>query len=171
MCQSEKLWHLALQPSCGRWVNKARWRMWKWKTLPVPTPFSSLSLRGWYPFPASWEYDCRLLRAFATQHTILQTESYWIQEKEETMDLKTACHEQNLLNLCCCWHLWWLKEEQKEKILFPCHSSCSLCPSGFFLSLDSGDSFSSCVLIINFPVVLLSPFFKPQTTGRYWLHS
>lgn len=71
--------------------------------------------------------------SFASQHINWETESCWIQRKEETIDFKTVGYEQNILNLCCSWHLWW----KNLKILFPCHSPCSSCLSGFFLSLDS----------------------------------
>lgn len=99
--------------------------------------------------------------SLASQHAVLETEKYWSQEKEETIDLKTVCHNQNLLNLCCCWHLWWLKEEQKEKnpialplIMLSVSFWLFSCPGQW-----SWDSFSSCALIINFPVVLLSLHF------------
>lgn len=51
---------------------------------------------------------------------------YWFKNSVPPIDFS---------HLCCCWHLWWLKEEQRSEIQFHCPSCFSLCPPGFFLGL------------------------------------
>lgn len=80
--------------------------------------------------PLPCQYYHRLLHALLLPvlHVLFISEMKrcWVQEEKETTDFKTVCHKQNLLKLCCFWHLCWLKEEQKENILFPHNVLCLL---------------------------------------------